>query len=167
MAELVVIGYPDEATAERAYETTMDLQREFIVDLASAAVVTRGNDGRIRVETPTGSTAAGAVGGAFWGALFGLLFFMPLGGLVFGGIIGGLIGKLGDLGIKESFRERIQNTVKPGMSALVLIYRKITPDKALEALAPLGGEVLKTSLSAEAEQELEEALQQRSATAAR
>jgi uncharacterized membrane protein len=46
----------------------------------------------------------------------------------------------------------------PGSSAVVLIFSKVTPDKALAALAPYGGEVLRTSLSAEAEEEITRAL---------
>jgi uncharacterized membrane protein len=39
-----------------------------------------------------------------------------------------------------------------------MVVEKVTPDKAIEALAPFGGTVLKSSLSKEAEAELQEAL---------
>jgi uncharacterized membrane protein len=158
MAELVVIGYPDEATAQRAFDTVVGLDRQYVIQLAGAAVVKRELDGRLKVETPTGATAAGAAGGMLWGALIGLLFFAPLGGLVIGGLLGALTGKLDDLGIKDSFRARVQDAVKPGMAGLVLVYTKVTADKAIEELQPLGGDVLKTSLSREAEEELDQAL---------
>ena len=48
-----------------------------------------------------------------------------------------------------------------GTAALVAFVSKATPDKALAALAPLGGEVLRTSLSEEAEQEIQHALDAR------
>jgi hypothetical protein len=44
-------------------------------------------------------------------------------------------------------------------AALVLFVKKWTEDKALAALAPLGGEVLKTSLSDEATKEINAALE--------
>jgi uncharacterized membrane protein len=47
---------------------------------------------------------------------------------------------------------------KCGTSALFLIVDKITPDKATEALSKFGGRVLKTSLTKDAEEQLEEAL---------
>jgi uncharacterized membrane protein len=48
--------------------------------------------------------------------------------------------------------------VKPGTSALFLMLEKVTPDKAVEAMSKYGGTVLKTSLSKEAEAELQKAL---------
>jgi uncharacterized membrane protein len=158
MAEIVVIGYPDEATAEKAWATLGQLQHDLIVDLADSAVVTRDLEGKIKVVTPTHATGAGAAGGAVWGGLIGLLFFIPVAGLVIGGLMGALAGKMSDMGIKDEVRSQVQEAVKPGTSALVVVYRKVTPDKAIDALKPYGGTVLKTSLSAEVEKQLQEAL---------
>ena len=72
--------------------------------------------------------------------------------------MGAAIGAAGNLGIKGEFKERVQNMVQPGTSALLVILRKATPDKFLEALKPYGGTVLQTSLSHDAEQELMRAL---------
>ena len=44
------------------------------------------------------------------------------------------------------------------MAYLFLMAEKVTPDKAVEAMSKYGGTVLKTSLSKEGEQELQEAL---------
>lgn len=48
--------------------------------------------------------------------------------------------------------------MQPGTSAILVILRKVTPDKFEEALRPYGGTVLRTSLSREQEQELMKAL---------
>jgi uncharacterized membrane protein len=48
--------------------------------------------------------------------------------------------------------------LKPGTSALFLMVEKVTPDKAVEAMSKFGGTVLKTSLSKEGEQDLQDAL---------
>lgn len=48
--------------------------------------------------------------------------------------------------------------VEPGTSALFLIVDKITPDKATEALSKLGCRVLETSLTKDAQEQLQEAL---------
>ena len=48
--------------------------------------------------------------------------------------------------------------VKPGTSALFLMLEKVTPDKAVEAMSKYGGTVLKTSLSKQDEQDLQDAL---------
>jgi hypothetical protein len=77
---------------------------------------------------------------------------------VAGGIRGAALGAAGNLGIKDDFRQQVQDMVKPGTSAIMVIVRKVTPDRFLEALRPYGGTVLQTSLSHDAEQQLMKAL---------
>jgi uncharacterized membrane protein len=57
--------------------------------------------------------------------------------------------------------------VQPGTSALFLIVEHATTDKAVAALSQFGGTVLKSSLSEEAEKELQEALHGAEAAAGR
>jgi len=54
--------------------------------------------------------------------------------------------------------------LKPGTSALFLIVEKVTPDKAVQALSKYGGTVLKSSLSKDAEKDLQDALHGATAT---
>ena len=72
--------------------------------------------------------------------------------------MGAVMGKVADMGIDDDFRQKVQDVLQPGMAAVVLIFSKVTPDKALDKLAPYGGEVLRTSLSDEAEEEISKAL---------
>ena len=81
----------------------------------------------------------------------------PLAGVA-GGIMGAALGAAGNLGIKDDFKQRVQDLVQPETSALMVIVRKTTPDKFIEALRPYGGTVLKTSLPRDAETELMKAL---------
>jgi uncharacterized membrane protein len=157
MADLVVLGYPDEATAKAVYAEVQELQKDYIID-GTAAYLTRDAAGKIQVESPTGVVGAGAASGALWGALIGLLFFVPIGGLILGGLMGAVMGKVADMGIDDEFRQKVQDVLQPGKAAVVIIFSKVTPDKALDKLAPHGGEVLRTSLSDEAEEELSKAL---------
>jgi uncharacterized membrane protein len=48
--------------------------------------------------------------------------------------------------------------LQPGTSALFMVIEKVTPDKAVEAMSKFGGTVLKSSLSNEAQAELQDAL---------
>jgi uncharacterized membrane protein len=159
LVDLVVIGYPDEATAEKAYEVVVQLQHDLIMQVAGAAVVAKDADGKTKMVTKTGATTSGAMMGGFFGLLFGLLFLIPVGGLIFGGIMGAIMGTMTGWGIKDDFRQRSQDVLKPGTAALVLFVKRWTEDKALAALAPLGGEVIKTSLSDEATKEINDALE--------
>jgi uncharacterized membrane protein len=72
--------------------------------------------------------------------------------------MGAALGAAGDLGIKDEFKQRVQDLVQPGTSAILVIVRKVTPDKFLDALRPYGGTVLQTSLTSDAEQQLMKAL---------
>ena len=94
----------------------------------------------------------------FWGLLFGLLFFIPVFGIAIGAGMGALMGKITKSGIDKQFQDQVRDLVQPGTSALFLMVEKVTPDKAIEAMSKFGGTVLKTSLSKEGEQELQDAL---------
>ena len=160
MSDLIIIGYDDESTAERAFAEVERLQRDLVLDLDAAAVVHRTESGKLKVETP--HEHAGLAGGALWGVLFGtlfgLIFFIPIIGLVTGGVLGALFGAMNDAGIDEAFRNRVRDLLQPGKSALVMVIEKATPDKVQEALAPYGGTILQTSLSHDAEAKLQAAL---------
>jgi uncharacterized membrane protein len=158
MAELLVIGYPDVETAQKSLDTVQQLEKDLIMQTGGAAVVKKTDEGKVEMVTKTGATSAGAAMGSFWGLLFGLLFLIPVGGLIIGGLMGALMGTISGWGVKDEFRERAADVLKPGTAALVVFVSKATPDKALAALAPLGGEVLRTSLSEDAEQEIQHAL---------
>jgi uncharacterized membrane protein len=64
------------------------------------------------------------------------------------------LGSAENLGIKDDFKQRVQDMIQPGTSAILVILRKATYDKFVEALRPYGGTILQTSLSHEAEQQL-------------
>lgn len=66
--------------------------------------------------------------------------------------------RLRSLKEREAHAWIVVNLVQPGTSAILVIVRKVTPDKFLEALRPYGGTVLCTSLSHDAEQRLMKAL---------
>jgi uncharacterized membrane protein len=153
MSELIVIGYEDRSKAEGAYQQVMDLSRDFIVDLRGLAIVTVDSDGKTHVDTPSRIVGTSAASGALWGALLGLLFFVP-GMVLLGGAIGAVFGKLSKTGINDRFRAQVSDMLSPGHSAVVIMAGKVTEDKFGAAMAPYGGQILKTSLSDADEKEL-------------
>ena len=158
MAELIAIGYDDETTAAAAAEEVGVLARELVIEPDAVAVIVRGTDGKYKVTTSHHPVGAGASYGMFWGLLFGVLFFVPVFGMAVGAGLGALLGKVEKTGIDREFQERVRDMVQPGNSALFLVVEKVTPDKAIEGLRKYGGTVLKSSLSKNAEHELQDAL---------
>jgi len=158
MADLIAIGYPDEATAEAAAQEARRLAQDLIIQPDAIAVIVRDKDGDYHVHTNHHAVGAGATWGLFWGFLFGLLFFIPVLGLAIGAGLGALMGKFAKTSIDKAFQEQVRGMVQPGTSALFLMLEKVTPDKAVEGLSRYGGTVLKTSLSKDDEKELQDAL---------
>jgi uncharacterized membrane protein len=157
MSDLIVIGYPDENTAQEVWDELVKLEHDYLVDLEDAAIIRRGRKGKLHIITPAHHAVAwGSFSGMFWGVLIGLLFLFPLAPVVgvAGGIMGAALGAAENLGVRDDFKQRVQDLVKPGTSAILVILRKATYDKFVEALRPYGGTILKTSLSHEAEQQL-------------
>jgi len=158
MADLIAIGYPDQATADAAAEEARQLARDLIIQPDAIAVIVRDEEGGYHVHTNHHLVGGGATWGMFWGLLFGLLFFIPVFGMAIGAGMGALMGKLTKSSIDKQFQDQVRDMLKPGTSCLFLMLEKVTPDKAVEAMSKYGGTVLKTSLSKEDEKELQEAL---------
>ncbi|MCX4825574.1 DUF1269 domain-containing protein [Streptomyces sp. NBC_01142] len=159
MSELIVIGYDDPSVASDAFKAVQELQKGHVVDLTGLAVVSVDKNGEIHVDTPGRSekVAVSATAGALWGMVFGILVLLPGIGVV-GAAVGGLIGKLSQMGVDDKFRAKVQNLLKPGSSAVVIMASKITEDKFAAEMQRYGGTLLKTSLTEQDEQELSEQL---------
>jgi uncharacterized membrane protein len=158
MADLIAIGYDDETTAAAAAEEVYRLAHDLVIEPDAVAVIVCDPDGKYKVTTSHHPVGVGASYGMFWGLLFGVLFFIPVFGMAVGAGLGALLGKVEKTGIDKEFQEQVRDMVQPGTSALFLIVEKVTPDKAVEAMSRFGGTVLKSSLSKDAEHELQDAL---------
>jgi len=158
MADLIAIGYPDETTAAAAADEARRLAHDLIIEPDAIAVIVRDKEGSYHTHTNHHLVGGGATWGMFWGLLFGLLFFIPVFGMAVGAGLGALMGKITKSGVDKEFQDQVRGLLQPGTSALFLMVEKVTPDKAVEALSKYGGTVLKTSLSKEAEKELQEEL---------
>jgi uncharacterized membrane protein len=158
MSDLVAVAYDDREAAEAMREELVGLAREHIISLDDAVVVTRADDGRVRLHQSRSPARAGAAGGALWGGLIGLLFLAPLLGMAMGAAAGGVSGKLTDLGIDDGFMTELGEHLPVGGAALIVLVRDSTPDKLLPRISGRGGTVLRTSLGDEAEERLRQAL---------
>ncbi|WP_018653895.1 DUF1269 domain-containing protein [Actinomadura flavalba] len=158
MSDLIAVAYPDLATAEQARDKLADLQRRHLIKLEDLVVVERRQDGNIKLHQSTKLVAGGALGGAAWGGLIGLIFLNPLLGMAIGGATGAAVGAATDLGVNDDFMRDLGQGLSPGASAVFVLVDSFTPDKVVPELAPLGGQLISTSLSDSAEERLREAV---------
>jgi uncharacterized membrane protein len=153
MAELIAIGYPEEATAQQARdEVAQQIDR-----LDTARAIIRNCEGSIWVATNPYGLVVGIIWGMFLGMLVGLGFGTGL-GVVVGAGLGAVIAKVDRSGIDRKFQGRVRGMLNPGTSTLVVLVNKGITDTVAEALSRHGGTILESSLSADAEWRLQEAL---------
>jgi uncharacterized membrane protein len=158
MADLIAIGYPDETTAGRAAKEAAPLCDDLVLQPDAIATIVCDREGKYHVTTNHHPVSRGATWGMFWGMLFGLLFFVPVFGMAVGAGLGALMGKVEDAGIDKAFQRQVRDMLQPGTSALFLVVEKVAPERAVDALSAYGGTVLTSSLSEEAEAELQREL---------
>ena len=159
MSDLIAIAFDSREKARSALQRAVEMQKEHLVDLGDAVIVSKDESGKVSLQQSINTTAIGATQGGLWGTLIGLLFLNPLLGLAVGAASGALGGYLTDIGIDDDFMKRMGEELTPGSSALFVLVRKSTPDRVLPELRELGGKVFHTSLSREQEEKLREALE--------
>jgi uncharacterized membrane protein len=162
MSDLVIVAFPDEATAFELRAELGRLQKEYLIEMDDIVVVTRDDSGDVRLHQAVNLTRAGAVGGGFWGALVGLLFLNPLIGAAVGAGAGAVAGSLTDIGIDDEFLRNVGASLDRGGSAVCVLIRKMTADKVLERLGSFRkkGRVIQTSMTRAAEGRLKAFLEE-------
>ena len=158
MSTLAAIAYPEQNAAGEAAAALQRMQKELLIELEDVAWVTEAQDGKMKLHQSLGLTGAGAAGGALWGFVFGLLFLVPIAGLAIGAASGALAGHLSDYGIDDKWIKEVAGSIQPGGSALFVMARGANQERVLPEMAKFGGTVLKTNLTSEQQQALENAL---------
>lgn len=158
MSDLLVIVYPNEATAETVRKRLFELQKEYLIEIGDAVIATKDANGHVKLNQLLNTTAVGAVSGGFWGTLIGAIFLNPLLGAAVGVASGALGGALSDFGISDPMMKDLASSLQPGSAALFVLAQKLTADKVIDRIKDEGGVVLKTSLDRSKEQALRDAL---------
>jgi uncharacterized membrane protein len=159
MTTLTVWKFDSATGADQAQRVLERLQREELIQILDAAIVTWPPDAKKpKTRQLTNVAGAGAVGGAFWGLLFGLLFFVPFLGLAIGAGVGALTGALTDVGIDDKLINEMRQMITPGTSALFLLVGQSVPDKIAPQMEEFRGhmQLLQSNLSTEQEAKLRE-----------
>ncbi|RFU22038.1 DUF1269 domain-containing protein [Geodermatophilus marinus] len=157
MATMTVWKFPSPDGADLAEGTLKDLQKQGLITVHDAAVVSYPEGAKKpRTRQLNSVAAAGALGGAFWGMLFGLIFFVPLLGMAVGAASGALAGSLTDVGIDDDFIKRVRAEIKPGTSALFVLTSGAVVDRVQDAFAGQQMLLMESNLSREQEDKLRE-----------
>jgi uncharacterized membrane protein len=159
MATLSVLKFDSATGADQGLALIQDLQKQALIKLHDAAVVTWPAGARKpKTRQLVDLASAGAWDGAFWGMLFGLIFFVPFFGAAIGCLMGALAGHFADYGIDDNFIKQVRDKVTPGSSALFLLTSDAVADRVVEAAKKLPKfELVSTNLPKEQEQRLREA----------
>jgi uncharacterized membrane protein len=161
MSNLVVIAFQDEQTAFEMRAALAKMQKEYLIEMEDVVVVTKGDDGKVKLHQAQSLTALGAASGGFWGMLIGMIFLNPLLGAAVGAGAGALSGALTDVGIDDKFMKELGESFQNGCSAIFILVRKATADKVLEGLGAFHGKgkVIQTSLTKDEEDELRKVIE--------
>lgn len=135
------------------------MQKIQILKLEDAAFASKDEKGKVKDTLEQQTTGASATWGFFWGFLIGLIFGGPLFWGLFTALLSGLFAKNRDVGVDNDFMKKVANSLEPGGSAIFMLVVKATPDKVLAEMQKYGGHVVQTSLSAEDEEALKQALE--------
>ncbi len=158
MSHLIVLAFDDAEEAEKVRAALRSQQKQGLVSLNDAAVVSRDAEGKLSVKN---EVSRATMVGTGIGALLGLLlggFFFPLTGLALGALGGAGVGALTGLGVDGKFVKDVKDSLQPNSSALFLIVRDADETAVLALLRNYQGRVLQTTLDSSTEENLRRAL---------
>lgn len=147
-SRLIVLVYPEHATAEAVFEKFKAMDKAGKLHVADAALVVADEAGQLTVMSThrhaTRSFAKAAVGGLVIGAALSL----PVLGLAMAGGAVGLGAFKSDRGKEGEFADRVRTLLRPGYSAVFVTGDPgtATPDEMIAELAPFGGELAQSSI---------------------
>jgi uncharacterized membrane protein len=130
LATLGVWRFDTSSGATAASRRLRELTLHDVVVVHDVATVTWNQTAaKPKIRQLTGATA-GALGDSFWGLLFGLIFLVPLLGAAIGAPTGAVAGSLTDVGIDDTFINKVRDQITPGTSALFVLC----PDPVMDTI---------------------------------
>jgi uncharacterized membrane protein len=148
--ELIARVFDEPGAANSALEFVQELHRFQRIRVRSAAVVVKDENGEVSIkETADLDVKGGRVLGAITGGLVGLLGG-PVGaiiGALAGAGVGGAAAKRIDVGLPDAFLEEVQEHLKPGGSALIMLVQSHWAHSVGEELSGIKGVALQSTIS--------------------
>ncbi len=149
---LFIVSYSGRDTADEAYDTLRQMEKDDQVDIKTAMTVTRKDNGKLklkhrrRLTAGKGLVAGGAVGLVIGGAAAPAV----LGGAAIGGLIG--LSRHGD---RQEVKGFLEDKLGQDESALAVLIKEADWEAVYEKMEPFGGEDLLVELTAEDEAAIE------------
>ena len=143
---LFIVSYSGRDTADEAYDTLRQMEKDKQVDIKTAMTVTRKDSGKLklkhrrRLTTKKGLLAGGAVGLLIGGAAAPAI----LGGAAVGALIGS--SRHGD---RQEVKGFLEDKLGPDDSALAVLIKEADWEAVNEKMEPYGGEDLLVALTDE------------------
>lgn len=157
--ELIVAAFNDEEKAGEELKQLRALEKEQLIVLVNAAVMTKDENGKVTVkETDDVSAGKGALFGAVAGGLVGLLGG-PLGvivGAAAGAATGGVAAKKIDMGFPDETLQELRDTLKPDSSAILVLIQHQWVDRVVDELDKHGAILFRQALKEELVAQLSE-----------
>ncbi len=158
--EVLVVAFPGETRAAEVLNELKQLNKEHLIHLKNAAIITRDRGGKVSIhETHDFDAKQGAVAGALAGGLLGMLRGDLVEGALLGAGAGFVASKVVDLGFKDDYLKQLAANLQPDSSAIVAIVLFDHADQAVGELNLHGGTILRETLPADVAAKLAAAAQ--------
>jgi uncharacterized membrane protein len=179
MYNLIAIGFTGTHRASEVLGQVQELNDRWAIDLRDAVAVYRAENGKLHIDQSVQPTEReGAAWGGVLGGVLGALIAAPFtsgmsvaaaaaaagAGSLALGIPGAVIGAddaatwKETYGIPEDFVRQVSGMLQPGQSAVFVLAQTGDPEEVAERFRGYGGTVLRTTLSPNKAEKLQELL---------
>jgi uncharacterized membrane protein/uncharacterized protein YrrD len=150
--ELLLLSLAQADQAEAALQALKQAIKQKEISMLNAAVLVKTEDGRVSLkEVEDVGSKRGALLGAISGGLIGLLGG-PVGaviGAVAGAASGSAAARWLDMGFPDEYLKKVQASLQPGSSALLVLVEQEQVEKVAQVLAKFEGDLLRQGLTDE------------------
>lgn len=161
MSDIGIITFHDEDKATEVLKSLKKLEKERLVKLEDAVVVTKGADGKVKVKQTLDATGKkGAVSGGAVGLVIGTIVGGPIGGALLGAAAGAFAGKKIDYGIPDDKIKAVADALEDHSSAIFVKTTLTEKNRPIlrQLMKNAGGTLFELELSDKAEADFNEAL---------